>query len=158
MAGFNFKFDTNKIIVLIALLFIASMIPCDYLGSCIGNGTKAADQQAIVSTEYTCATDKDCPSCAGGGIVKYNETATGASGFFGELSYAKCVSGVCQLSDSCLVWQCGNSNTTTCHSLKQTLLDNTLTKVNQHPGMLILGIILIALYFMLPGKVFSFGG
>lgn len=130
------KFKREWLIWGVLILFAMSVMP--------GEGTKATDQQAIVETKYICETDEDCPTCIGGGLIKYNETEPS---FFGELSYADCLNGKCWLSDTCLIWDCGEVED--CKSVKQTILDNTLAKINQRPGLLFAGILLAIAYFML---------
>lgn len=129
----KFKLNRNMLLWIVGILFIMSVMP--------GEGTKAASQEAIVSTDYTCNIDSDCPKCVGKGLADANATA-----FPGELSYAACVNHRCDLSEYCLVWDCGNSqlaNGTSspiaCKSVKRTLLDNTLVKLNQHPMWLFIG-------------------
>ena len=131
------KFDKNILLWIVGALFIMSVMP--------GEGTKAASQQAIVSTNYICNVKEYCPKCVGAGLAKANATA-----FPGELSYADCIDSRCELSEYCLVWDCGNSQlfngtgNAPCKSVKRTLLDNTLVKVNQHPALLFFGLIFIA--------------
>ena len=132
----RFEINNKRLMWVIAILFVMSMMP--------GEGTKAADQQAIVDSTYTCSVDEDCPVCVGAGLVDYNETDPG---FLGELSYSECSGGTCQLSDACLVWDCGEAGD--CDSIKQTLLDNTIGRFNDNPTGLIILIGLIIAFLML---------
>lgn len=137
----NNKLVQNVIIALTVIVLGLMLSP--------GQGMKAQSQQAIVATDYSCNVDKDCPKCVGGGVVDYNVSD---DGFFGELSYAKCLNKKCQLSDACLLWDCGGVNTVepnSCKSIRQSLLDNTLGKINQNPFMLLLLVGLLAAYFYL---------
>ena len=135
----------NLLLWAIGILFVMSFLP--------GTGTKAANQQAIVATEYTCSANTDCPVCTGAGIEKFNETDPT---FLGELSYANCVkpsgssTGVCHLSDACLVWDCPNGASSNCKSIKKTILENTFGLVNKNPLLLIGIIALVVVYFILP--------
>jgi Na+-transporting methylmalonyl-CoA/oxaloacetate decarboxylase beta subunit len=119
------------LLVIVSLLFVLSIIP--------GQGTKAANQQAIVGTEYTCTSSKDCPVCVGSGIEKKDTES-----FLYELNSRTCVNGKCQQSDACLVWDCGN--VAGCNSIKQTILDNTIVKINKYPIIIFLAIFLILIY------------
>ena len=121
---------------IVGILFVMSVMP--------GDGTKAADQQAIVMSEYTCTADKDCPVCVGGGIEKFNESD---QTFLGELSASQCVNNACVLSDACLIWDCGNA--ADCNSIKKTLLDNTIERANDNPSLLLLGGGIIAAFMLL---------
>lgn len=136
------KLPKNLMLWIIGILFIMSVFP--------GQGTKAANQQALVMQDYSCETDTDCPKCVGGGIIAYNESD---SNFFGDLSYAKCDAEKkkCILSDACLVWDCGDKQTQdgTCNSIKKTLLDNTIVKFNENPWIILFIIGLIVAFFML---------
>ena len=133
----------NLLIGAVLILFTLSVLP--------GKGNKSESQQAIVSTDYICSDVKDCPKCVGGNIVKYNTTGYmndtgGIKDFVGELSYAACIGGRCELSDSCLVWDCPRSGgilnetggKSECSSIKQTLLDNTLGFINKYPLLLLI--------------------
>jgi len=139
MANFNIKnIKKEHIIWIVGILFFMSIYP--------GQGTKAVDQQAIVVTDNMCAVDTDCPVCVGG-FAKLNDTVKEDElTFFQELSYAKCVSGKCRLSEYCLVWDCGKS--AGCDSVKQTLLDNTLSRLNENPA-LTLGIVALVVALLL---------
>lgn len=123
-------------IIWVVLAFVAmNFIP--------GEGTKAADQQAIVSTQYSCATAADCPVCVMSGIAEANTTG------LGQFSYSACTGGKCQLTEYCVVWDCPPSASSNCQSVKRTLLDNTLGKLNQNPWYLVIAIGLIAALVML---------
>lgn len=132
------KLPKNWLLWIIGALFVMSMMP--------GEGTKASDQQTIVASKYTCTTKDDCPSCVLGGIVEYQEINTT---FFGELSYAECVGGVCELSDACIIWDCPPTADPECKSVKQTILDNTIGKVNENPKLFFIGALFIVAFFML---------
>lgn len=114
-----------------------------------GEGNKASDQQAIVTTEFSCSKDTDCPTCVGGlDFLAANETKpTDEFTFIEELAYGKCENSKCQLSDSCLIWDCGTVED--CNSIKKTVLDNTVEKINKRPGLLIFAIIVGVAFFML---------
>src|SRR3990167_5123685 len=114
--------QSKGLLVFVVILFIASVLP--------GQGTKAANQQAIMATEYTCQKTADCPVCVGAGLAE-----PGQEGFLQELSYSQCVQGKCQLSDACLIWDCGKSGN--CNSIKQTLFDNTFVKLRDNSFILI---------------------
>ena len=109
---------------IIGILFVMSIMP--------GEGTKASSQQALVESNYICTSDSQCPKCVGGGIISINESNTDP-GFLEELSYGKCIEGKCQLSDACLIWDCPVGSDATCKSVKQTLLDNTIGRMNDNP-------------------------
>lgn len=132
------KLPKNWLMWAIGILFVMSVMP--------GEGSKAANQQAIVATQYSCTVDTDCPKCVGGGLIDYNASS---SNFLGELSYADCLEGVCQMSDACLIWDCPTGADPSCQSIKQTLLDNTFVKFNDNPMLLILTLGLVVAYFML---------
>jgi hypothetical protein len=157
----------NWLIWLVGILFVMSVMP--------SNGTKANDQQAIITSEYICSSDDDCPRCIGGyaditGILEENLT------FYEELAFGVCDTSKnrCRLSEYCLVWDCPKSAAletdkecvtaadckegetcpsgkcvAQCQSVRRTLLDNTIGKVRQNPKIfLFIGLGLIA-YFML---------
>lgn len=128
----------NIIIWVIIVLFALSILP--------GEGQKAADQQAIVATEYSCIDDTDCPTCVGG-FVTINSTVEEDFTFLEELAYAQCDNGYCRLSEYCLIWDCGNVEE--CISVKQTILDNTVVKFQENPIWLLAIIGLIVAYLML---------
>lgn len=124
------KLPKNILIWAVGILFIMSIYP--------GQGEKAASQQAIISTDYTCTEDTDCPTCVGG-FTEINESILVEDfSFFEEIAYAKCETGTCQLSEFCIVWDCGTD--LSCESVKQTLLDNTIAKLRDRP-IVFLGIV-----------------
>lgn len=131
------KFHQNRALYVLVALILLSIVP--------GQGEKVSqDTMSIVKSTYTCHQDSDCPSCVGAGIVKYNGTS---SGYFGELSYQKCISGYCHQSDTCMIWACGASQSN-CKSIKQTLLDNTITKLNNNPLLYLLIVGLVIAYII----------
>jgi hypothetical protein len=106
-----------------------------------GEGTKVSDQQALVATDYTCSVDEDCPVCIGAGFeVEESE-------FLQELNSKRCIAGSCELSDACLIWDCGNAGE--CQSIKQTVLDNTVGRLNNNPIIFLLIVGLIIAFIML---------
>lgn len=149
MANKKFKLKREHIVWLIGALFVMSIWP--------GTGTKALDQQAIVQTDYACSVPSDCPVCAGG-LFGINESKTEAElSFTEELSYASCVGGTCRLTDLCIVWECPpgsthldvEGNVIPCTSIKQTLLDNTISKMNENPMLFIGGALAIGAFLLL---------
>ena len=142
----------NWLIWAIGILFVMSIMP--------GEGTKAANQEAVTESEYICNLDTECPTCVGGyssipaGTLESNLT------FFEELAYAKCDTTInrCRLSEYCLVWGCpegsyrvnetGGANIP-CVSVKQTLLDNTINKMSANPKLFLGAVVLIAIWLML---------
>jgi hypothetical protein len=143
------KLPKNWLIWVIGILFVMSVYP--------GEGTKAADQQAIIESEYGCSVDTDCPSCVGGfadipvGALETNLT------FYEELAYADCVNSRCRLSEYCLIWNCPSGSVkinatlgeSPCISVKQTLLDNTIRKASDNPKLFLGVIILVVVYLLL---------
>lgn len=135
----KFKLPKNAMLWVIGILFAMSVIP--------GNGEKAADQQAIVVSDYICTTSADCPVCVGAGLFEVNETLGTDLPFGQELSYAECVAGKCEMSEYCLVWDCPadsmletEDGNVACSSIKQTVLDNTIGRLSGNP-LLIIGIV-----------------
>lgn len=143
------KLPKNWLIWLVGLLFVMSVMP--------GEGEKAANQQAIIATDYTCTEDTDCPTCVGGFTEINGSIAEEDFTFFEEIAYAKCEAGTCRLSEFCIVWDCPAGSTTLnatggivpCESVKQTLLDNTIAKLRDNPALFLGLIALIAALFML---------
>jgi hypothetical protein len=132
------RLKSKNLIWIFAILLFMSIYP--------GTGYKAESQQAIVSTDLPCTTYKDCPTCVGG-FMEHKEYDPLNRTIFQELSYAKCDGGVCKLSEYCVYWNCGTQ--ANCTSVKQTLLDNTVGKIQQNP-MYLVGIIgLIVVFLML---------
>ena len=144
------KLPENWLMWAIGILFVMSIMP--------GQGIKAADQQAIIETDYLCSVSTDCPVCVGGfadatGILESNLT------FFEELAYAKCDNnGKCRISEYCLVWGCPTGSYRTnesgganipCKSVKTTVLDNTLMKVNENPKLFLGIVVLFIVWLML---------
>ena len=130
--------NKNIIVWIVGILFIMSIMP--------GEGEKIDEtQQSMVDTIYTCDTSSDCPKCVGGGIEEFNASDPS---FLGELGHATCEREVCQLSDACLIWDCGNTQAE-CSSVKQTLFDNTIGKFNESPGLFVAILALFAIYLML---------
>lgn len=100
-----------------------------------GNGQKmaSADNFAMVNTKFACTSAATCPVCIDE-VFSANKSAT-------------CVSGKCVLPDTCLYWDCGK--TEGCHSIRQTILDNTIQKFNQFPWLLWALIGVIVTYILL---------
>lgn len=133
------KFDSKIILWIVGILFVMSLFP--------GEGTKAASQQAVVNTDYTCTQATDCPTCIRLPVDINTSKAVEEFTFLEELAYAQCTAGTCELSEYCIVWDCGNAEN--CQEVKQTLLDNTIGKLQENPMYAIFGILLIVAYFML---------
>lgn len=112
------KFNSRNAALIVLILFAMSIMP--------GEGSKAASQQAIKATEFTCQTNDDCPVCVGSGLVNDSELN------------AQCISNECFLSDACLIWDCGTAED--CRSVKSTLLDNTVGRFNENPVLFIVAI------------------
>jgi hypothetical protein len=126
------------LIVIVGVITLLSILP--------GEGMKAADlnqfgkKTSDVGTEYSCSTVEDCPSCVMDLSDFSNETKPMSS----------CSNGMCTLSDACVIWDCNEANN--CHSIRQTLLDNTVQKFNEHPGLLIFLILIGVVYGILAIK------
>ena len=118
----------------VVALFALSVIP--------GEGMKSSDQMAIVSTEYTCNVNSDCPICVGSSLGE-----SGKEGFINELASASCSANKCQLPDTCLIWDCGKSGG--CTSIRQSLFDNTIVKLRDNPLLLLMIVVALSLYFNL---------
>jgi hypothetical protein len=137
------EFKKQHILVYIVLgLFAMNFIQ--------GMGFKAANQQAVKTyTDFSCTTYKDCPTCVGGFSGQSNTYDTSNMTIFDELSYANCVSGKCQLSEYCITWDCGTQPASVCPSIKQTLYDNTIAKIQANPMILLFVVAGLIAYLML---------
>lgn len=130
------KFKQKWLIWIIFGVFLLNFIP--------GTGFKMpGSQQAIVASEFTCSQDSDCPTCVGAQFVD-EDPAT----FPGELGVSYCSAGKCQLSEYCIVWDCGDTQQN-CDSIRQTILDNTFLRFQQNPTMFILLILGVVAWVML---------
>lgn len=140
----KYKFKPNRLIWVIAFFFIMSILP--------GEGTKAAgDQQAITQSIYVCEQDTDCPTCVGAGFADIDLEKIEAGEFhLGELSFSECNTevGLCDLSEYCLVWDCGPTQQG-CDSIKQTILDNTIVRFQENPILLLGAIGLVVAFIFL---------
>lgn len=147
MAKTKFKITQTQMLVVIGILFFMSVLP--------GEGTKVADQQALVTTDYLCTTVDECPTCVGGGISEFNASDPTT---LGELSFTECIEGRCKMSDACLIWDCptgaaklnvSGGAAEECKSVKQTILDNTIQRFNENPVILLLIIGAIVAFVLL---------
>ena len=122
----------NKVMWIVLAVFAMGIIP--------GTGFKADDKQAlVVSKDITCGTYKDCPTCMGGFGERTGAALVENATIFDELAYSQCVGGKCELSEYCISWSCG-TDTVHCKSVKQTILDNTIAKLQNNP-ILVLAVI-----------------